>query len=96
MKVNKKVSDSIDSVDNFVNGYEDILELSRSCRFSNCTHTNETSCEVKDAISNGILSEERFNNYYRDINESVYVAKQKNKTKAIDYMKQRKLFRGIK
>lgn len=94
MKVNIKVSELIDSVDNFVNGYEDILELSKSCRFTNCTHTIETSCEVKDAISNGIISEERFNNYYRDKNELLYVAKQKNKTKAIDYMKQRKLFRG--
>lgn len=33
------------------------------------------------------------NCYYRDKNEFEYVWKQKNKTKAIDYMKQLKLFR---
>ncbi|MCQ6268213.1 hypothetical protein M1K46_21605 [Fictibacillus sp. WQ 8-8] len=92
MKRNKKIFEIIDSVDNIDNGFEDLLELSRRCKFSDCTHTNETDCAIKHALSEGILSEERFNNYYRDKNEGEYVSKQKNKTKAIDYMKQRKLF----
>lgn len=92
MKFNKKVFEIIDSVENLDNGFEDILELSRKCKFSDCTHTTEPDCAVKKEISEGILSEERFNNYYRVKNESEYVFEQKNKTKAIDYMKQRKLF----
>ncbi|MED2041475.1 hypothetical protein P4V58_31040 [Bacillus wiedmannii] len=67
--------------------------ISKKCKFSNCSHTNETHCAVKRAISDGILSEEIANNYYRDLNEAQYVSKQKNKTKTIDYMKQLKLFR---
>jgi ribosome biogenesis GTPase len=83
----------MDSEQNLENGFEDILELSRRCKFSDCTHTNETDCAVKKAISDGILPEEKFNNYFRDKNEAEYVSKQENKTKAIDYMKQLKLFK---
>lgn len=68
------------------------LELSKKCKFSNCTHTTEPDCAVKGAISEGILSEERFNTYYRIKHEAEYVSEQKNKTKAIDYMKKKKLF----
>ncbi|WNB91741.1 hypothetical protein [Bacillus sp. NEB1478] len=92
MKSNKKVFEIIDSAEGFDNGFEDLLALSATCRFSDCTHTNETDCAVKKAISEGILPEDRLNNYYRIKNEASYVSKQQNKTKAIDYMKQRKLF----
>ncbi|PGZ94375.1 hypothetical protein COE51_22765 [Bacillus pseudomycoides] len=73
-------------------GFDDIVDLSRRCRFSDCTHTNEPHCAVQKAISEGTLSEDTFNRYYRDKNEAEYVSKQKNKTKAVDYMKQLKLF----
>lgn len=92
MKLNKKVFEIIDFVEDLDNGFEDILELSMRCKFSNCTHTTEPNCAVKKAISEGILSEGSFNNYYRLKNEAEYVSEQKNKTKAIDYMKQLKLF----
>ncbi|ENQ3078220.1 hypothetical protein [Bacillus multifaciens] len=92
MNFNKKVFEIMDSIENADNGFEDILELSLRCKFSDCTHTTEPNCGVKKAISEGIFSEEKFNNYYRVKNEAEYVSKQKNKTKAIDYMKQLKLF----
>lgn len=92
MRFNRKVLEIINSVENLDNTFEDILELSKECKFSNCTHTTEHDCAVKKAISEGILSEERFNNYYRIKHEAEYVSEQKNKTKAIDYMKQKKLF----
>jgi putative ribosome biogenesis GTPase RsgA len=92
MKSNKKVFEIIDYVENLDDGFEDILELSKRCRFSDCTHTTEPDCAVKKAIAEDILSEERFNNYYKAKNEAEYVSEQKNKTKAIDYMKQKKLF----
>lgn len=90
-KINKvfEIMDSVEILDNF---FEDILELSRRCKFSNCTHTTESECGVKKAITDGILSEARFNNYYRLKKEAEYVSEKKNKTKAIDYMKQKKLF----
>ncbi|MDM5433697.1 hypothetical protein QUG02_13540 [Bacillus hominis] len=84
--------DLINHEGNFDFGYEDIANISRRCKFSNCSHTNEPHCAVKKALFDGNLSEEIFNNYYRDINEAQYVSTQRNKTKAIDYMKQLKLF----
>ncbi|MHB8129151.1 MAG: hypothetical protein ACYDEX_09150 [Mobilitalea sp.] len=92
MKLNKKVSEVINSVENIENGYNDITELSMNCKFSNCTHMTESDCAVKKAITEGILSLERFNHYYRDKNEAEYVTEQKNKTKAIDYMNKKKMF----
>lgn len=85
--------DLINHEGNLDNGYEDIVSISGKCKFSNCLHTNEPNCAVKKAISDGTLSEEVVNSYYRDLNEAQYVSKQRNKTKALDYMKQLKLFR---
>lgn len=90
--ITKKRFEIIDFKETLDLGYEEIINLSRQCKFSNCTHTNESHCSVKKAISHGTLSEQLFNSYYRDLNESQYVSKQSNKTKAIDYMKQLKLF----
>lgn len=92
MKFSKKAFEIIDSAENLDKGFEDIVELSNRCKFNNCTHTTEPDCAVKKAISEGIVSQERFHNYYRVKKETEYVSNQKNKTKAIDYMKQKKLF----
>jgi len=35
------------------------------CKFPNCMHINEPSCEVKKAVENGEISEERYKNYLR-------------------------------
>jgi hypothetical protein len=98
MKFNKNDFDMIYSEKNAEQGFEDIKKLSTQCKFSNCTHTSEPHCAVQKSISEGTLSNERFTAYYREKNEAEHVANQKNKTKAVDYMKQRKLFQkpGLK
>jgi hypothetical protein len=98
MKFNKNDFDMIYSEENAEQGFEDIKKLSTQCKFSNCTHTSEPHCAVQKSISEGTLSNERFTAYYREKNEAEHVANQKNKTKAVDYMKQRKLFQkpGLK
>lgn len=90
MKKINKVTEVIDYVES---DFKDILELSKTCRFSNCTHTTEPECSIKKAISEGTLSIERFYDYYATKKEAEYVSEKKNKTKAIDYMKKLKLFR---
>lgn len=52
--------------------FSDIEELIRTCKFSNCTHTNEPGCKVIEAIENGILSNERFEQYIKLQKESQY------------------------
>lgn len=83
----------MDSAKDLDSDFEDILELSKACKFTNCSHTTESECAVKKAIAEGILSIERFNDYYATKKEAEYVSVKKNKTKAIDYMKKLKLFR---
>ena len=33
------------------------------CRFANCTHRHEPGCAIKKAVDDGLVSEERYNNY---------------------------------
>ena len=34
-----------------------------TCKFSGCTHTHEPGCKVKEALAEGVISEERYNSY---------------------------------
>jgi len=52
--------------------FEDIEELTHLCKYSDCTHTNEPGCKIIEAIANGELSEERFNQYLKLLKESQY------------------------
>lgn len=45
--------------------FPDIRELAAGCRFSDCRHENEPGCAVRRAVSEGILSQERLDNYLR-------------------------------
>lgn len=60
--------------DNFDEGidrtFEDIAELARECRFSDCTHISEPGCRVRQAIDEGELSEERLKSYQKLQRES--------------------------
>lgn len=52
--------------------FAEISELSRNCRFSNCSHSNEKGCAILAAIASGELSERRYKNYLKMINESAF------------------------
>ena len=52
--------------------FSDIQNLSRNCRFSDCTHTREPGCAVISAIAEGNLSEERYNSYLKLKKETEY------------------------
>ena len=52
--------------------FSDIQERSRSCRFTNCTHTREIGCSLLMAIEKGELSEERYRSYLKLLRESEY------------------------
>ena len=62
--------------------FEDILELSSNCRFSNCSHTHEPGCAVLAAIACGDLSEAHYLSYMKlkkesEFNEMSYIDKRK-------------------
>ncbi len=52
--------------------FSDIEHFSKMCKYSNCTHTNEPGCKILQAIENGELSKERFEQYMKLQKESQY------------------------
>ncbi len=62
--------------------FDDIQELSLSCRFNNCSHTKEPRCAVLKAIEEGKLPQEHYQDYLKlkkesDFNEKAYANKRK-------------------
>ena len=53
-------------------GFEDIVQLSLNCRYPNCGHTQEPGCAVRAAVTNGVLTEDRYSSYIKLKNESEY------------------------
>ncbi len=58
--------------DGFSQGFEDILFLSASCRFANCSHEHESGCAVRAAVRSGELDEDRYSSYIKLKKESEY------------------------
>lgn len=52
--------------------FSDIERFSQMCKYSNCTHTNEPGCKILEAIENGELQKERFEQYLKLQKESQY------------------------
>lgn len=52
--------------------FKDIKELTKICKFFDCTHKNEPGCKILEAIENGELSEDRFEKYLSLKKESEY------------------------
>lgn len=57
------------SIDEITYGFKDVRQFSGGCKFSNCSHTNEPGCAMKQAVAEGKLNEQRFNNYLRMVQE---------------------------
>ena len=43
--------------------YPEFDEYRENCRFNGCSHTHEPGCQVKEAIEEGNISKERYENY---------------------------------
>ncbi|MFH1007016.1 MAG: ribosome small subunit-dependent GTPase A [Candidatus Latescibacterota bacterium] len=52
--------------------FAEIAELTKGCRFSDCTHTREAGCSVLSAIASGELPEDRYRSYLKLMKESTY------------------------
>lgn len=47
-----------------------IAELAKSCRFTDCSHTQETGCAVLAALEQGTIERKQYENYIRMLKES--------------------------
>jgi ribosome biogenesis GTPase len=52
--------------------FADIWSLSKTCRFANCTHTQEVGCALLNAIENGTLQADRYRSFLKLMKESEY------------------------
>lgn len=52
------------------NGFAEIQPFLGYCRFSNCSHTHEKHCAVKNAIIDGDISELRYHSFLQILEES--------------------------
>ncbi|MEJ2637208.1 MAG: ribosome small subunit-dependent GTPase A [Calditrichia bacterium] len=52
--------------------FDEIISYISLCRFKDCTHTHEKGCAVKEAVKEGIIDEDRYNNFLRIQKESAY------------------------
>ncbi len=43
--------------------FKEIFYFSKKCRFSNCTHTHEPGCAVREALEEHYIAESRYNSY---------------------------------
>lgn len=51
--------------------FPDIFEVSHSCRYSDCSHTGEPGCAVREALENHAISESRYNSYLSILEEAM-------------------------
>lgn len=62
--------------------FADIDQLSLLCRFQDCSHSHEPGCQVLQAVSNGLLSPKRLENYRKIEAERTYIAEREQKSGA--------------
>ena len=46
-------------------GFREIREIGDGCRFHNCLHRNEPKCAVIEAVDSGMITESRYQNYLK-------------------------------
>lgn len=49
--------------------YPEIKKFDDGCRFADCLHFKEPNCVIKDAVNEGLISQTRYNNYVRLLEE---------------------------
>jgi ribosome biogenesis GTPase len=51
------------------NYYPEIVNYEEGCKFMDCLHYKEPDCSVKEAVNNNLISEIRYNNYIKLLEE---------------------------
>lgn len=74
-----------DATEGLESTFNKISELSRFCKFSDCTHVSETGCAVKEAVEKGEIDNASYANYLKMKREKDYfestVAERRKKDK---------------
>lgn len=54
-----------DTSDGLETTFNQIVELARTCRYADCTHTAEKGCAVREALNDGTLDPKTYENYQK-------------------------------
>ena len=49
--------------------FPEFVKVASQCRFRECSHINEPNCAVKEAVTEGIIAQTRYENYTQFLNE---------------------------
>ena len=52
--------------------FDEIAELSNQCRYNDCSHTHEQGCSILAALKDGIISQDRYENFIKLNKESAF------------------------
>lgn len=70
--------------------FDEILSLAKGCKFGDCTHTSETGCAVLQAVEDGRLNPQSYNNYLKMMREKEHfestIVERRQKDKAFGKM----------
>jgi ribosome biogenesis GTPase len=64
--------------------FEDVVRLARSCRFTDCSHTQEPGCAVAEAIGAGTLDAARIDHYRHLLREAAFEKRKHDKAAAVE------------
>lgn len=74
--------------------FDQINKLSDTCKFGDCTHTEEAGCAVLEALKSGALDRELFNNFHKLKREQAHFSRSIHEKRAKD-KKMGKLYKSI-
>lgn len=59
--------------------FSEFEEYAAQCRFADCTHTHETGCAVLQAVKDGTITQQQYNNYLKLRKELKYLERKQDK-----------------
>jgi ribosome biogenesis GTPase len=54
-----------DDPDGIMTTFNDIIKISSECRFPDCSHRNEDGCAVIEALENGVIDRDSYDNFLK-------------------------------
>ncbi|MFD0692823.1 ribosome small subunit-dependent GTPase A [Paenibacillus sp. GCM10027628] len=86
-----------DASEGLSTSFQDIEELGTRCFFHDCKHENEPNCAVRQALADGSLAQDRFQNYLKLQKELAYLARKEDKgLQAAEKAKWKKIHQAAK
>lgn len=54
-----------DNAEGIKTTFQEIINISAKCKFPDCNHINESGCAVLEAVNNGTIEQDTYNNYQK-------------------------------